>query len=105
MSASRSLNLLSHTKKVPKPPKQTLSFGYPDERTLTAALGEEIPRFTVITENVNDTTYEADIDPIWDQGTYLTEISELDSVLLSTPSELPNPSICVPIKTEEIVCE
>lgn len=64
--------------------------------------GEEIPCFNVNMELVKEANHEADSDPHWNQGTYLAQTSDLDSILLSAPSPQPTAGF-VPIMTEELV--
>lgn len=56
-------------------------------------------------EEAYDNSQEADRGPLWYEGTYLTEILELDYILQLTPSQQPTTGLLVPIRTEKLVCE
>lgn len=73
------------------------------DETLSQPEGKEIPCFTLITDNVGDTTLETDSDPFWDQSTYLSKTSGLDSLLLSVPAQKPSSDRLGRIKAEELV--
>lgn len=51
--------------------------------------GGGIPFYALSTEEADDTSHEAESDPLWDQGTCLTDTLELDSLLLSAHLQEP----------------
>lgn len=67
--------------------------------------GEEVTCYAIDPEITDDMAHDAYGDPLWDQCRYLTETSELQSLLLSAPSQEPTTSTFVPITTDDLVRE